>query len=93
MSGCAVCVYDVYEEAVGRFREEVEGVKRRLGEMGVDAGEWPAELRGARDSAAAEGTVAGTIVKDAFEQLERELAAKRARVRIESEDGGTVRPS
>ena len=67
MSGCAVCVYDLYDESVVAYREEIEKVKRRLREMGVDERAWPVELR-AR---------AGSVVVDAFDQLGRELAAKR----------------
>lgn len=76
MSGCAVCVYDLYDEAVGSYRAEIEAVKKRLGEMGVDESSWPVALR-AGESEAAEGKRAGSIVVEAFEQLERELAAKR----------------
>ena len=65
MSGCAVCVYDLYEEAMGRYREEVAGVRERLRRMGVGEDEWPVC---ARQTAAA----------DAFSELERQLAAKRA---------------
>jgi hypothetical protein len=75
MSGCAVCVYDLYFEAMGSYREEMEGVKRRLGEMGVNGSEWPVALRAA-ESEAAEGKRTGSVVVEAFEQLERELARR-----------------
>lgn len=70
-------MYDLYEEAMGTYREEMEGVKRRLREMRVDESSWPVEVRASATSAAADGSRAGTVVVDAFEQLERELAAKR----------------
>lgn len=66
MSGCAICVYDLYEEAVERWREEMEGVKKRLKDMGVDESEWPVGKPRRK-----------TVVQDAFEELERELASKR----------------
>ncbi len=56
MSGCAVCVYDLYEEAVEMWRE---GVKGRLKEMGVDESEWPGTKQTRRTS----------VVQDAFDQL------------------------
>ncbi|KAF8324504.1 hypothetical protein F5887DRAFT_902722 [Amanita rubescens] len=71
MSGCAVCVYDLYEEAVEKWKVEVEGVKGRLKEMGVDESEWPVGLQTQQRK---------NVVQDAFEQLERELADGGRRV-------------
>ena len=71
MSGCAVCVYDLYEEAVEMWREEMEGVKGRLKEMGVDESEWPVGLQTRQRR---------SVVQDAFKQLERELADGGRRV-------------
>ncbi|KAF8313381.1 hypothetical protein F5887DRAFT_908947 [Amanita rubescens] len=71
MSGCAVCVYDLYEEAVEMWKVEVEGVKGRLREMGVDESEWPVGLQTRQRK---------NVVQDAFEQLERELADGGRRV-------------
>lgn len=81
MSGCTVCVYDLYDEAMEQYREGIERVKVRLREMGVGEGEWPVAL-GAGENGREGGQperVRASVVMDAFEQLERQLAEKRKR--------------
>ncbi|KAF8626747.1 hypothetical protein AX15_004710 [Amanita polypyramis BW_CC] len=70
MSGCAVCVYDLYEEAMERYREEMGMVEGRLRQMGVEGSGWPV----GKDR---EGGTRQSVVLDAFGELERQLAAKR----------------
>ena len=41
MSGCAVCVYDLYEESVDAYRDKMVAFRTKLGEMGVPEDEWP----------------------------------------------------
>ena len=83
MSGCAICVYDLYDEAMGRYREDIKHVKGRLRIMGVGENEWPSVLigrGGSQGGSDGERTKnPNVVVMDAFEQLEREIHAKKVR--------------
>ncbi|KAF7324491.1 Oxidoreductase-like domain-containing protein [Mycena kentingensis (nom. inval.)] len=72
MSGCAVCVYDLYEESLTAYRDALAAFRSTLVALGVPQAEWPAATRS--DG----GTASKSVVKDAFEELERALAAKQS---------------
>ncbi|KAF7313980.1 Oxidoreductase-like domain-containing protein [Mycena chlorophos] len=76
MSGCAICVYDLYEEAQESYRAALATFRDALTMEGVPPSEWPASTRwdGVANALPAKG--ANTAVRDAFEELERALAAK-----------------
>ncbi|KIL64722.1 hypothetical protein M378DRAFT_105741 [Amanita muscaria Koide BX008] len=87
MSGCAVCVYDLYEEAIERYRENIEEVKVKLRAMGAEEREWPGVLIGKSVGHGGKGKEgedrnAKSVVMDAFEALERELQAKKIRSEV-----------
>ncbi|PFH47977.1 hypothetical protein AMATHDRAFT_150850 [Amanita thiersii Skay4041] len=73
MSGCAVCVYDLYEEAREKYNDAINGIKKKLEEMGVPKTSWPREVLGEREGKKSQKNV----VMDAFEALERQLEEKR----------------
>ncbi|EIW77365.1 hypothetical protein CONPUDRAFT_168309 [Coniophora puteana RWD-64-598 SS2] len=50
MSGCAVCVYDLYDDALNEYRERVESLQTALRANGVPEAEWPARIRTAPSS-------------------------------------------
>ncbi|THV07290.1 hypothetical protein K435DRAFT_833642 [Dendrothele bispora CBS 962.96] len=76
MSGCAVCVYDLYEESLGLYKEALAKVTATLTSMGVPESEWPASLRSS--AAGLEVGKKKDVALSAFEEMERRLAEKSA---------------
>lgn len=105
MSGCALCVYDLYDDALAAYSDACRAARDELRARGVSVSEsvWPVELRG--KDITEDGPNGGMPVKRvdpvraAFEQMERELMARRAKEN-EAEKGaatgtskeGTQRP-
>jgi hypothetical protein len=74
MSGCAVCVNDLYEDALTAYNESVTALRASLTSLGVSEDTWPPEIkRKTRDE-----TPKKSIAFSAFEEMERALAAKHA---------------
>lgn len=71
MSGCAVCVYDLYEESVDAYKEKVGALRDRLTAMAVPAAEWPESIRGEAKKPAKNPML------NALEELERKIAEKQ----------------
>ena len=84
MSGCAICVYDLYDDAMSAFQDAWAAARDELRAKGVDEISWPAELReklSAPNSKRYQGPNLHKLVdpvKAAFEKMERELEARRA---------------
>ena len=79
MSGCAVCVYDLYAAALEDYKHALEALRSALEARGVPEREWPVEVR-RNDNAEAEQSARPTpqnVALSAFEELERSLRAKR----------------
>ncbi|KAJ7152052.1 hypothetical protein C8R46DRAFT_1121857 [Mycena filopes] len=74
MSGCAVCVYDLYEESVAAYKESVAAFRSTLTAAEVPEASWPEHVRSA---AAAAGGGQKAVALSAFEELERSLRAKK----------------
>src|SRR6266404_5925244 len=72
MSGCAVCVYDLYQESVDAYKFAVASVRASLSSMGVPIEQWPDNIR-----PGSERKLPPPISLSAFEELERELDARR----------------
>jgi len=72
MSGCAVCVYDLYEESLAAYIESLAAFKLALTSAGIPEEAWPHSVRA---SATAEPKKPVTL--SAFEELERSLKTKR----------------
>ncbi len=75
MSGCAVCVHDLYQESLEAYDTSVKALRASLAALGIAESEWPARIQ-------PESTDKGLarkkdIVLSAFEQMELQLAAKR----------------
>ncbi|KAF7324494.1 Oxidoreductase-like domain-containing protein [Mycena kentingensis (nom. inval.)] len=75
MSGCAVCVYDLYEESLTAYRDALAAFRSTLVALGVPQAEWPATTRSDGGDIR---PASKSVVKDAFEELERALAAKQS---------------
>lgn len=78
MSGCAICVYDLYEDGLETYDETVNTIQSKLRSLEVPESEWPESIRPSQ-AGESEATGAGSgrsPVMSAFEELERKLAAK-----------------
>ncbi|KDQ32115.1 hypothetical protein PLEOSDRAFT_154320 [Pleurotus ostreatus PC15] len=73
MSGCAVCVYDLYEDSLSAYKESLATLRSSLEERGIPETEWPSPLRGAGTPVPPKNNVA----LSAFEEFERALKAKK----------------
>ena len=81
MSGCAVCVYDLYDEARQDYMQAMDKLRTELTKLGVPRSQWPADVQG--DGQDSDPTPAPrpsqSVTLSAFEQLELALKAKRER--------------
>lgn len=74
MSGCAVCVHDLYQESLEAYDVSVKALRASLTTLGVDESEWPAQIRRAGNKPSERKKDAAL---SAFEQMELQLVAKR----------------
>ena len=77
MSGCAICVYDLHEEALSKYKETIARITSSLREMNVSESEWPSELLSSNEDRSDGGTNGKSPSMTAFEELERKLKAKK----------------
>ncbi len=77
MSGCAVCVYDLYDEAREDYIKAVDHLRSELKKLSVPESEWPADVRPDWKGGQTSPVSRPDVVYNAFEQLERALKAKR----------------
>ncbi|KAK0212719.1 hypothetical protein DFS33DRAFT_1284001 [Desarmillaria ectypa] len=73
MSGCAVCVYDIYEESMSAYKENVATLRNALVSMGVPGNEWPASIKSPTEKIERKSNV----VLSVFEEMERALKEKQ----------------
>jgi hypothetical protein len=79
MSGCAVCVYDLYEESLEAFEEAVEVLRKNLVAMNMHEHEWPEHIQTKRKGGSnTPPAKSGNVVMSAFEEMERRLKEKHA---------------
>ncbi|KAJ7488292.1 oxidoreductase-like protein [Mycena latifolia] len=74
MSGCAVCVYDLYEESLATYKESMAAFRKTLTAAEIPEASWPDSARSTQ--AAAQDKKSVTL--SAFEELEQSLKEKRA---------------
>ena len=78
MSGCAVCVYDLYEESTERYKQAVSSLRTSLSALNIPESEWPHRIQ-SKGPLSPEGTQERRDAsRSAFEELERKLEAKHA---------------
>ena len=80
MSGCAVCVYDLYEESLKAYKEAVLSLQNSLSALHIPMDEWPSSIRHQQNSfepSSAPDIKRKEIVLNAFEEMERSLKLKR----------------
>lgn len=85
MSGCAVCVHDLYAEALEAHSHALAAIRSALSEKGVKEETWPVTLRAGASKGGNEKAKEATL--SAFEQMELQLAARRAQTPPNTEAG------
>jgi hypothetical protein len=75
MSGCAVCIYDLYEESLAAYKAEVNVLRKSLSSMKIPESEWPAHIR--HDAVLSTETQRKETIISAFEEMELTLASKK----------------
>ena len=89
MSGCAICVHDLYNDSLQEYNEAMATLRGFLLKAGVKEEEWPDRIRGKRGSGVQTVQDKGkqpNPVMSAFEAMERQLEEKR-RERERASDG------
>ena len=80
MSGCAVCVQDLYVEALDEYTKALATLRTSLSLLNVPEDKWPPEVRTGNYVPAPKKNVA----LSAFEELEARLKQKHSRDTSES---------
>ena len=73
MSGCAVCVHDLYQESLEAYDASIASIRASLIVLNIPEAEWPAQIQ----TAAAGKERKKDVALSAFEQMELELSAKQ----------------
>lgn len=89
MSGCAICVYDLYNEALEDYNKALQSLRTYLRALAIPESEWPTKIR------TSQGETKREVKKDtalsAFEEFERQLKMKNEKkerqVVVESTQG------
>ena len=81
MSGCAVCVYDLYEESQASYEDSIAALRKSLGALGIPPNTWPLNVRPDTEKSTPESRKG--VILNAFEEMERKLKEKKE----EKEDG------
>lgn len=74
MSGCAICVHDLYQESLEAYDESVSSLRLSLSALGVPESEWPSNIK--TTGAAAKEERNRDVSMDAFEEMEKALRRK-----------------
>lgn len=75
MSGCAVCVHDLYQESLEDYDSSVTAVRTSLTAMKVPVEEWPESIRPGSERQTP--LPAPAVSLNAFKEMERALKARR----------------
>lgn len=75
MSGCAVCVYDLYEESLQAYKDSLVTLRASLQTSNIPEQEWPDSVRLAYQINQ-KGRPAAEASMDAFAALEANLKLK-----------------
>jgi hypothetical protein len=76
MSGCAVCVNDLYADALSTYKDALTSLRSSLVSAGIPEAEWPARVQNKK--IATGPARVENVALSAFEEMERALAAKKA---------------
>ncbi|KAA1473115.1 hypothetical protein DENSPDRAFT_754763, partial [Dentipellis sp. KUC8613] len=75
MSGCAICVYDLYQESLDNYKDALKSLRASLSALDIPQSEWPESIRENAGQAAPQRK---SVTLSAFEEMERRLAEKHA---------------
>ncbi len=75
MSGCAVCVHDLYQESLDDYNASVVALRASLTDMNVPEEEWPETIRPRAEKQMS--LPASNPSLSAFREMERMLEARR----------------
>ena len=75
MSGCAVCVYDLYEESLVSYEDSIAALRKSLGALGIPPNTWPLNVRPDIEKSTPESRKG--VILNAFEEMERKLKEKK----------------
>ena len=75
MSGCAICVHDLYQESLDDYNTSVAAVRASLADMKVPEDEWPETIRPGSEKQMSVST--SSLSLSAFQEMERALKARR----------------
>ncbi|KAI5997312.1 hypothetical protein F5J12DRAFT_852247 [Pisolithus orientalis] len=78
MSGCAVCVYDLYKDSLDAYKESVATLKASLAALSIPESKWPPNIR-ATTTQSSITMKQKDVILSAFEEMERALKEKRDR--------------
>jgi hypothetical protein len=73
MSGCAICVHDLYQESLDDYNASVADVRASLTDMKVPEDEWPETIHPGAEKRMS--LPASSL--SAFQEMERALKARR----------------
>ncbi|KAI5997306.1 hypothetical protein F5J12DRAFT_852216 [Pisolithus orientalis] len=76
MSGCAVCVYDLYEKSLNAYKESVATLRASLAVLSIPESKRPLSIR----TTSSQSSIAmkqKDVVLSVFEEMERALKEKR----------------
>lgn len=90
MSGCAVCVYDLYDEARTDYKKSVESLRSSLRLLNVPEDTWPQNIQTAPRKLTERKK---SVTMSAFEELEMRLKQKQEQQAISVEDVPEARRS
>lgn len=71
MSGCAICVYDLYEDSLDEYKEKLAALRTSLSSLNIPESEWPEKVRTA--GAAGGAAKRKDVILNAFEEMEKAL--------------------
>lgn len=75
MSGCAICVYDLYEDTLLTYQASLASLRTQLKSMGIPQSEWPSRVKPSLNSQVVQRPSNTSL--DAFEAMEKALKVKQ----------------
>ncbi|CCM01187.1 uncharacterized protein FIBRA_03235 [Fibroporia radiculosa] len=91
MSGCAICVYDLYTAAREDYTHAVDALRVALDAKGVSEEEWPADIQRTKKKSMKPQS-SRDVSMNTFEALERALREKRESTGMGQEGSGGRSP-
>lgn len=77
MSGCAICVHDLYQESLDTYNESISSLRASLSTLRIPEAEWPTDIQTNAANGQGEKKGSGSVSLDAFAEMERALALKK----------------